>query len=107
MEFTAWLGLINLVIGVPLNVVATFLLWKKSREVPKLRVLRERFIVAVITTILVLVFGLIFVNNDQVVPPLSEVATKYITRIVMAAMAIVPAAGWVLLYRATRQDGKS
>lgn len=99
MEFTAWLGLVTLVIGVPLNVVASLLLLRKFRQARHLRVLRERVIVAVITTLMVLVFGLIFVNNDQEVPPLADAATKLITRIVMGVMAIVPALSWILMYR--------
>jgi hypothetical protein len=94
------LALLTLLVGVPLNVAAAYLLRRKSREAPHLRVLRERFVVSVITTIMVLVFGLIFVNNDQEVPPLNEVATKLITRFVMLGMAIIPAVSWLFIYRA-------
>jgi hypothetical protein len=99
MELTEWLGLLTLVIGVPLNVAATLLLLRKSREAPHLRVLRERFLVAVVTTVAVLLFGLIFVNNDQTVPPLDLETTKWITRLAMLGLAVIPAAGWILVWR--------
>lgn len=99
MEFTAWLGLATLLVGFPLSVIAAFLLWKTSKRAPTLRVLRERYITAVITAVLVGIFGLIFVNNDQPIPPLSLDATKIITRGVMLVMAIVPAVMWLRLYQ--------
>jgi hypothetical protein len=99
MAVTEILGWVILIVCVPLNVVATFLLYKTYRQASHLRVLRERCIVAAITTLLVLVFGLIFVNNDQPFPPLNLAATKVLTRVVMLLMATVPAIGWILLYR--------
>lgn len=100
MAFTAILAWLTLGVGVPLNVLAAYLLRRKSREAPKLRVLRERYIVAVVGTVLVLFFGLIFVNNDQTTPPLSLDATKVITRLAMLGFALVAAVGWLLLYHA-------
>jgi hypothetical protein len=112
MELTDVLAWVTLVVCVPLNVAATLLLLKTSRKAPSLRVLRERYIVAAITTFVVLFFALIFVNNDQTIPPLSIDTTKIVTRIAMIAMGTVPAVGWILLYRAigradtsTTQDG--
>jgi hypothetical protein len=100
MEFTAVLAWLTLALGVPLNVTTAFLLRQKSRQAPHLRVLKERFIVSVITTVVVLTFGLIFVNNDQLVPPLDVDTTKLITRLAMLGIAIIPAASWILIYRA-------
>ena len=106
MEFTQWLGLLVLVVGVPLNVVATYLLLRKYREARHLRVLRERVVVAVITTVSVLFFGLVFVNNDQPIPPLDVDTTKWITRSVMLALAVIPAASWILIYRTLGRSDK-
>lgn len=103
MEFTAVLAWLTLAVGVPLNVVAALLLLKKSRQAPGLRVLRERFLVAVVTTVVVLFFGLIFVNNDQLVPPLDVDTTKWITRLAILGLATVPAVGFIRLYRSTRR----
>lgn len=103
MELTAWLGLAVLVVGAPLNVLAAWLLLQKSRQAPHLRVLRERYTLAVITTLLVIIFGVIFVNNDQDVPPLADTATKLITRALMLVMAVVPAASWIRLYHSSKQ----
>jgi hypothetical protein len=102
-DFLAWVALAC----VPLNVVATLLLLKTSRKAPSLRVLKERYIVAAITTFVVLFFALVFVNNDQTVPPLSLQTTKVVTRIAMIAMGTVPAVGWILLYRAIGRSDKA
>jgi hypothetical protein len=107
MELTDVLAWVTLVSCVPLNVVATLLLLKSSRKAPALRVLRERYIVAAITTVVVLFFALVFVNNDQDVPPLSLETTKIITRIAMIVMGTVPAVGWILLYRAFGRADKN
>jgi hypothetical protein len=100
VELTVALALLTLLVGVPLNVIATYLLLRKSREAPHLRVLRERFVVAAITTIVVLVFGIIFVNNDREIPWLGLDATKLITRVAMLGIAIIPAVSWLFIYRA-------
>jgi hypothetical protein len=104
VELTVFLALLVLLIGVPLNVLVTILLLRMWQKAPYLRVLRERFIVSFILTIVLLVFGLIFVNNDQEVPPISDVATKLITRVAMLVIAIIPAVTWLLIYRRKQSD---
>jgi hypothetical protein len=94
------IGRLTLFIAVPLNVVVTLMLLHQSRLHPKLRVLRERFIAAAAVLFTLVVFGLIFVNNDQAAPPLNEDATKIITRLAMLVVGVVPAAYWLWLYRA-------
>ena len=88
-----------LVVGVPLNAYVTFRLWQLSRRSPELRVLRERALVALAVLLLVVVFGLIFVNNDLDAPVLTFDATKTFTRLAMAIVAIGPACYWLWLYR--------
>lgn len=102
MELTVALAWVVLLVGVPLNVITTMLLLGKSRQAPGLRVLRERFITALVVTIVVLFFGVIFVNNDREVPWLGLDATKLITRFAMLGMAVIPAVGWLLIYRRRR-----
>lgn len=46
--------------------------------------------------------GLIFVNNDRPIPPLSVEATKIITRSLTLVLAIVPAVAWLRLYRSPK-----
>lgn len=111
METTAVLAWLTLLVGVPLNALAAALLLKQWRAAPHLRVLRERFVVAVAVTFLVLFFGIIFVNNDQTIPPVSVDATKLITRTAMLAVALVVGVGWLWVYRSLsrrppRQDGE-
>lgn len=98
MELTVLLALLTLFVGVPLNAVVTVMLLRESRRLPHLRVLRERFIAAAAVLLTTIVFGLIFVNNDQSLPPLDLVATKVITRVAMLVVGIVPAAYWLWLY---------
>lgn len=106
MEFTAVLAWLTLFVGVPVNVLAAVLLLRHSRAARHLRVLRERFIVSVVTTFVVLFFGLIFVNNDQELPPLSLDATKWITRLAMLGMALIPACVWLFIYfRSAKRKG--
>lgn len=95
-------GWMTLLVCVPLNIVNVVLLAKKLGERPDLAVLRERLRVAVVLLTVLFVFGLIFVNNDRPFPPLDVEMTKLITRSIMLVLGIVPAVGWILLYRKTR-----
>lgn len=105
MELTVFLAWATVLVAVPLNGVAAYLLLRKSREAPKLRVLRERFITAVAVTIVVAFFGVIFVNNDREVPPIGLDATKLITRSAILLMSAVASGGWIwLYYRLGRPD---
>ena len=93
------LAILVLVVGVPLNLLVTWRLLSRSRAAPRLLVLRERLITAVAVLILVIVFALIFFNNDQMPPWLSTDITKLVTRAVMLGVAIIPALYWLYLYR--------
>ena len=99
MELTVFLAWAVLLVGVPLNVTVTILLMRKWRQAPSLRVLKERCIVSLVLTFVLLFFGVIFVNNDQTVPPIGLDATKVITRLAMLGLAIIPAVGWLVIYR--------
>lgn len=98
MTFTTILAILTLVVGVPLNAYVTRRLWMLSRARPDILVLRERAIAATAVLILVLVFGLIFLNNDLIPPIVSFVDTKLLTRGVMLFVAVVPASYWLLIY---------
>lgn len=99
MSIPAILAVAVLVVGVPLNAYVTVRLWRLSHAAPYVTVLRERTIVSFGVLGVVTLFGLIFVNNDLVPPPLSFDATKLFTRAAMLGLAIVPAAYWLRLYR--------
>ncbi len=99
MSLPSILGLLVLIVGVPLNLYVTLKLWRLSRERPELRVLRERAIVAAAVLFVVIVFGLIFVNNDLDAPVLTFDQTKLYTRAAMFLVAIVPGSYWLYLYR--------
>lgn len=104
MDLAHITALLVLAIGVPLNVIVVTLLWQKSNAAPHLQVLRERFIVAGAVLVLVIVFGLIFLNNDRLPPFLTTDVTRLITRSVVLAIAVVPATYWLLLYRGDRKS---
>jgi len=93
------MALAVLVIGIPLNVIVTVRLWRLSRANPELRVLRERAIVATAVLVVVVVFSAIFLNNDLVPPPLAFDQTKFLTRLAMLVVSVVPASYWLMLYR--------
>jgi len=93
------LALLTLCVGVPLNLYVTVRLWRLSRAAPHLRVLRERAIAATAVLIVVVIFGLIFANNDLVPPLLAFDSTKFLTRFAMLAVAVLPASYWLWLYR--------
>lgn len=95
-EVLAWA---TFLVGVPLCAVTTFFLRKASREKPYLRYLRERYLVSIGAVVIVLFFSLIFINNDQAVPPLSLDTTKIITRLAMFGFAVVTSAGFIWLYK--------
>lgn len=101
---TNLLGLLVLLLGTPLNLIVTIMLWRHSVRYPRLRVLRERAVTASLLLLAVVVFGLIFVNNDTLPPPLDVVITKWVTRAVLLLLAIVPAVYWLLLYRSASRE---
>lgn len=103
MDLAHVLAVLVLFVGVPLNVLVTYMLWKRSQMAPDLKVLRERFIVATAVLVMVFVFGLIFLNNDHLPPFLTTDVTKVITRFVMLGIAVVPATYWLVLYRGDRK----
>lgn len=86
-----------LIVGFPLNVLVTFLLWRAYYHT-RSQVLRERSEVAALVLIVVTVFGLIFLNNDTLPPPLDTDATRVITRLAILAIATVPALRWLWLW---------
>lgn len=99
MTLAHWLAVATLAIGVPLNLLVTVRLWRLSRAYPRIRVLRERALVALVVLLLVTVFGLLFVNNDLTIPILDSGATKIVARSAILVLAILPAVYWLLLYR--------
>jgi small neutral amino acid transporter SnatA (MarC family) len=101
---TSTLAVLTLVVGVPLNLLVTVMLWGKSFGAPHIKVLRERAIVAVLVLLTVLVFGLIFRNNDTVPPWIGLDTTKIITRVMVLLLAIVPALYCLWLYRNGHDD---
>ena len=98
MTFANLLAMGVIVIGIPLNMVVTLMLWERYRQAPEIKVLRERFITAVIVLVVVVIFGLVFLNNDTLPPPLNTDLTKLITRLAMFGVAVVPAGYWLILY---------
>ena len=98
MTIPTALAVLTLVVGVPLNLLVTRRLWILARADVANLALRDRAIIASAVLILVVVFGLIFLNNDLIPPPISFVDTKLITRGVMLLVAIVPASYWLLIY---------
>lgn len=99
MNWPNVIALMVLVIGVPLNVAVTLLLWRTYHQAPRNMVLRERFIAEVMVLALVVVFGFIFLNNDTLPPPLDTDVTKLVTRLMLLTIAVVPAVYWLYLYR--------
>ena len=96
------LAVLVLVVGVPLNVLVTVMLWRRSHAYPRIRVLRERLITEEAILVLIIVFGLIFLNNDTLPPPLDTDVTKIVTRLVLLGVAVIPALYWLWLYRRRR-----
>lgn len=99
MDANVALAWLTLLVGFPLCAFTTLRLRKRSRRSPHLRVLWERYIVMAAITFVVLFYGLIFVNNDQAVPPLSLETTKLLTRTVMFSLALISAIGWLYINR--------
>jgi len=98
MTVPTMLAVLVLVVGVPLNVYVTAHLWRLSLVSPRIKVLRERAIVSTFVLIIVLLFGLVFVNNDMPSPVLPFDETKLFTRLAMLTLAIVPALYWLRIY---------
>lgn len=99
MSIPSVLAALTLLVGVPLNVFVTVRLWRLSLAEPRIRVLRERAIVATAVLVLVMIFAFVFLNNDFEVPIMSFSDTKYLTRIAMLLVSVVPASYWLVLYR--------
>lgn len=103
MEETVLIGWATLIIAFPLGALAAALLYQAHRQAIEdlghpLRVLRLQLVVEVVLTCLMLLFGLIFVNNDQVPPPLDVETTKYITRIAILLAGLIPTVMWLWIY---------
>jgi hypothetical protein len=93
------LAFLTLVIALPINLYVALKLWRLVRLSPTILVLRERALVATALTVIVAVFTAIFLNNDVVPPPLGTVETKWITRLAVLVMSVLPAVYWLRLYR--------
>jgi hypothetical protein len=92
------LAIAVLLVGVPLNVIVTIMLFRRSREAPTIKVLRERMVVSAVLLLALVVFGLIFLNNDTLPPPFDVTLTKIVTRSAMLLLAVVPASYFLFLY---------
>jgi hypothetical protein len=92
------LALAVLFIGVPLNAIVTVMLLRRARANPTIKVLHERMVVSAVVLLLLVVFGLIFLNNDTLPPPFNTDLTKLITRFAMLVIALVPPGYWLWLY---------
>lgn len=86
-------------LGVPLNAYVTYRLWHLARARPHLRVVRERAIVATAVLVIVVLFGFVFLSNDQVPPYLPLDVTRVVTRLAILLLAVVPASYWLWVYR--------
>lgn len=99
MNWPNVVALIVLAIGVPLNIAVTLLLYRAYRQRPNNRVLRERFVAELAVLVLIVVFVIVFLNNDSLIPLITTETTKLVTRLVMLAVAVIPASYWLYLYR--------
>ena len=87
------------VLTIPVSWGVARLLWRVSGQAPRNAILRERAVTATAVAGLVTVFGLIFLNNDQPIPPLDLAATKIVTRATVLVAALVTSVYWLWLYR--------
>ena len=99
MSVPTILATLVLVVGVPLNLYVSLRLWRLSRQAPDVPFLRERAVVSLAVFLLVLIFGIIFLNNDVEVPFLRFDDTKFYTRLAMLGVAVIPATYWLILTR--------
>lgn len=99
MSLPTLIALAVLIVGVPLNLYVTIRLWRLAGARPRLRVVRDRSIVSATVLVIVVVFGLIFLNNDWTPTFLSGDTTKIITRLAILVLAVVPASFWLWIYR--------
>lgn len=99
MSIPTLLAVLTLGVGVPLNLYVTAKLWRLAQAAPHVKALRERAIAATAVLLVVVVFGLIFANNDLVPPLLPFDMTKFLTRGAMLVVAVVPASYWLWVYR--------
>ena len=103
MSLPSVLAVLVLLLGVPLNLYVTIRLRRISRENPRIPLVRFQYIVSSLVLLTVVVFGVIFVNNDlPPPPPLGFAETKLFTRGVLLVLSIVPAAYWLHLTRERR-----
>ena len=99
MRFVSLLAVATLAVGVPLNLYVTGRLWRLWFNDRTNAVLRERAIAATLVLVTVLVFGLIFLNNDLPVSPVTFEDSKVFTRITILGLSVCPACYWLWLYR--------
>jgi len=99
MSITSALGWAVLVFGVLLNLWVAKILFIKMLDRPEIGLFRERFASAVLAIVIAIVFGLIFINNDTLPPPIDIITTKIITRLSLLGLVTFPALIWLWLYR--------
>lgn len=99
IDINVLLSLAVFYVAMPLNWYVVWKLRRRSKQRPRLTVLRERWIAALAVALMVTVYSLIFINNDLPTPVLSFAVTKLFTRASLLLAAIIPALYWLKLYR--------
>ena len=88
---------IIIIVLVPVNWLATALLWRLSRAHPEIATLRERMIASVVLSIVLTIFALVIVNL-AVGGPLDAAGALTVRRLLVVILTL-PALYWLWLYR--------
>lgn len=94
----AWLVIL---VAVPVNWAVVLRLRLLYRERPDNRVLRDRLLVSIVLSMVITIFGAVFLNNGLAVPGLSPFETMVLTRLAVLSLSF-PALYWLFLYRRRR-----
>ena len=86
-------------VAMPLSWYVAWRLWRLSRGYRANRVIRQQAIAAVALALIVTLFAIVFINNDQQVPPLTPAQTRVMTRGALLLLSVIPALYWLYLYR--------
>ena len=95
------LAVLVVIVAAPLAWIVAFMLWELSRadRLRTNRVIRAQAWAAVGLAVIVTVFAVVFVNNEQAIPPLDPDQTRILTRGVLLLVSVASSVYWIRLYR--------
>lgn len=99
MTLSTVLAFAVVLVAAPLSWIVFLMLRRQTRHLPGNKVLRAQAWASFSLAVIVTVFAIVFVNNEQAVPPLDLEATRILTRGALLLVSVASSLYWIRLYR--------